>query len=101
MYGDRWLLHYPGDHFTIYANIKSSCNTPETKIMLYINCISIKKNCVFAIVAGTVVSVHLLFIKVLEEDTVIICDTFLRKLRVYIAQSHIVQAVWFHSLTNF
>ena len=32
-----------GDHFAIYANIKSLCCTPETNIMLYVNYISFKK----------------------------------------------------------
>ena len=34
---------YCGDHFTIYANIKSLCSTPETNKIVYVNYISIKK----------------------------------------------------------
>ena len=30
-------------HFITYANVKSQCSTPETNIMLYVSCISIKK----------------------------------------------------------
>ena len=33
---------YCDDHFAIYINIKSLCCMPETNIMLYVNCISIK-----------------------------------------------------------
>ena len=33
---------YGGDHFSIYTKTDSSCCTPETNIMLYINCTSIQ-----------------------------------------------------------
>ena len=42
LYGGEWLLHYAGDHFIIYASIKSSCSTPKTNIILYFNYILIK-----------------------------------------------------------
>ena len=32
-----------GNHFIIYANIKSLCSTPKTNIILYVTCISIFK----------------------------------------------------------
>lgn len=32
---------YRGDHFTVHASIKSLCCVPETKIMLYVNYMSI------------------------------------------------------------
>ena len=35
---------YCGDYFTMYANVKSLCSTPETKKILYINCFSIFKD---------------------------------------------------------
>ena len=47
LYGDRWLpdLTHGGDHFTVYANIKSLCSTLEINIILYFNYILIlKKN---------------------------------------------------------
>ena len=40
--GDECYLDY-GDHFTINTNIESLCCKPETSIMLYVNCISMKK----------------------------------------------------------
>ena len=33
---------YGGEHFTTYSNIESLCGTPETNVMLYVNCISVK-----------------------------------------------------------
>ena len=46
LYGDRWLpdLTHGGDHFTMYANIKSLCSTPETDIKLYVKYVPIRKN---------------------------------------------------------
>lgn len=43
LYEDRWLLDLCDD-FIKYANIKSSCETPETNTLLYINYISVFKN---------------------------------------------------------
>lgn len=34
---------HSGDHFAMYTNIESLYCIPETDIMLYVNCISIKK----------------------------------------------------------
>ena len=34
---------YCGDYFTIYTNIESSCCTPETNIILYVNGTYIEK----------------------------------------------------------
>ena len=35
LYGDRWLpdLTHGGDHFTMYANIKSLCSTHGTNLI--------------------------------------------------------------------
>ena len=33
---------YPGGHSAIYTDIKSLCCTPETNMMLYVDCNSIK-----------------------------------------------------------
>ena len=38
-----WTYH-GGDHFIMYPNVKSWCNTSETNIILYTNYISIRKN---------------------------------------------------------
>lgn len=46
LYGDRLLLDlstYRGDHSIMHANVKSSCNTPETNMILYVSCISVKR----------------------------------------------------------
>ena len=34
---------YRGDHFMVYKIISSLCCTPETNVILYIKCNSIKK----------------------------------------------------------
>ena len=43
LYGDRWLpnLTHGGDHFTVYANVKSLGSTLEINIILYFNYILI------------------------------------------------------------
>ena len=35
------ITRHRGNHFIMYANVKSLCSTPETSIILYINYISI------------------------------------------------------------
>ena len=42
LYADNGYQTNCGDHFIMYVNVKSLCNTPETNIILYINYISIK-----------------------------------------------------------
>ena len=37
--GDGW--HYGGYHFAAHKCIKSTCSTPETYAMLYINYVSV------------------------------------------------------------
>lgn len=37
------LSTYCGNHFTIFTNTESLCYIPETNIILYVSCISIKK----------------------------------------------------------
>lgn len=38
------LTRFKGDNFAVYTNIKSLCCTSKTKIMLFFNYASVKKN---------------------------------------------------------
>ena len=37
------MITYSGDHFIVYANVKSLCSTLETSIILYLKYISMKE----------------------------------------------------------
>lgn len=37
----NWI--YCAVYFTIYTNVDLLCYTPDTNVMLYVNCISVKK----------------------------------------------------------
>ena len=42
--GDRRWLSLPHEHFIMHLMVMSLCCTPETNMILYVNCTSIKKS---------------------------------------------------------